>query len=174
MSKRRAVATVNRYLACLRHLFSRAVRDGKSLANPMKAVRLFRENNARVRWLTTEEETVLFGVIPEPDWSFRTVALYTGLRKGDVLSLSRDQVDYRNGILTIERTKHGEGRRVLLNATVKAILRRVPPVLGERRFFPGVREDQSSLPHVSQEGRAPRPPLARPPAHLRVAAGHGR
>ena len=137
MAKRRAVATVNRYLACLRHLFSRAVRDGKAPVNPVKAVRLFRENNARVRWLTPEEETVLFGVIPEPDWSFCMVALYTGLRKGDVLSLRRDQVDYRNGILTIERTKHGEGRRVPMNATVKAILRRVPPILGEPRFFAG-------------------------------------
>ena len=52
----RAVATVNRYLACLKHLYSRAIRDGQARENPVKAVRLFQENNARVRWLTPEEE----------------------------------------------------------------------------------------------------------------------
>ena len=96
LAKDRAVATVNRHLACLKHLFSRAIRDGQAERNPVKAVRLFQENNARVRWLTDEEQARLFAVVSEPFMSFLRLSAYTGLRRGELLGLTWDRVDYRS------------------------------------------------------------------------------
>jgi integrase len=104
LAKDRAVATVNRYLACLKHLYSRVIRDGQARENPVKAVRLFQENKTRVRWLTPEEEGKLLALVPEPFLSFCRVATYTGLRRGELLGLTWDRVDYRAGILTVARS----------------------------------------------------------------------
>jgi len=38
-------ATVNRHLTCLKHLFTKMIEWGKARENPVKKVRLFRENN---------------------------------------------------------------------------------------------------------------------------------
>jgi integrase len=144
--KDRAVATVNRYLACLKHLYSRAIRDGQVRDNPVKGVRLFRENNARVRWLTPEEESKLLAMVPEPYLSFCRVATYTGLRRGELLGLTWDRVDYRTGILTVDRSKHGEARRVPMSSLVQDALRRVPRTLGEPLVFPGCRNVSHRFP----------------------------
>jgi integrase len=136
LAAERKPATVNRHLACLKTLFSRAVRDEKARTNPVKAVRLFRENNARVRWLTPEEETTLLPVVPEPYRSLCLAAIYTGLRLGELLGLTWDRVDYRTGILTVDRSKHGQTRRVPMNSLVVQTLRRIPRVLGDAHVFP--------------------------------------
>src|SRR5437016_4868114 len=57
LSERRARATVNRYLALLSGMYSRAIRLGLVSANPVRGVAKFRENNQRVMYLTAEEET---------------------------------------------------------------------------------------------------------------------
>ena len=52
----RAVATVNRYLGTLKAAFYLAVKNGKVERNPVSMVKLTKENNKRVRWLTEAEE----------------------------------------------------------------------------------------------------------------------
>lgn len=68
------------------------------------------------------------------------MALYSGLRQGELLNLTRDRVDWANNVITIDRSKHGERRQVPMNSVVREVLRRVPPVLGDPRFFPGCRD----------------------------------
>lgn len=63
--KRLAPATVNRDLALLKATFNRAMKSGKVDTNPVNAVKLYRENNARTRCLTDEEEPRLYGTLPD-------------------------------------------------------------------------------------------------------------
>ena len=51
-----APATVNRELQFLKHLFYVAMKDGLADANPVREVKLFKENSQRVRFLTEDEE----------------------------------------------------------------------------------------------------------------------
>ena len=51
--------TINRELAFLKNLFTMAMKWGKASENPVKQVRLFREDNGRTRCLTEEEEAQL-------------------------------------------------------------------------------------------------------------------
>ncbi len=48
-------ASVNRELALLKTMFNKAIFWGMMNESPMKQVKLFKENNARVRYLDTEE-----------------------------------------------------------------------------------------------------------------------
>ena len=50
--------------------------------NPAKPVKFFQANNARVRYLTQEEEARLKGVFPLEHWSKVEVAINTGMRRG--------------------------------------------------------------------------------------------
>mgnify|MGYP005845774599 CR=1 FL=1 len=114
----RAPATVNRYLASLKTCFSLAVKNGKVDKNPVKAVKLYKENNARVRYLTEEEETALMREIPEDYRPLVTVALHTGLRRGELFGLRWEDVDFRTKVITVPRAKNGEARYVPMNEVV--------------------------------------------------------
>jgi hypothetical protein len=71
-----APATVNRELSFLRRVFNVAIADGNADANPLKAVKFFKENNARVRFLTEEEETALHEALGD-HWPLAAVAVHT-------------------------------------------------------------------------------------------------
>lgn len=146
LAAERAPATVNRYLACLKHLYNRAIRDGNARGNPVKAVSLFRENNARVRWLAPEEEKALLPVVPDPFRSLCVVAIHTGLRLGELLGLTWSRADFRTAILTVDRSNHGGARRVPMNSRVREVLKRIPRVLGEPRVFADCRKVSHRFP----------------------------
>jgi site-specific recombinase XerD len=80
VAKRRAdkmaPASINRELAFLKRVFSVAAADGLVDSNPVDAVRFFRENNARVRYLTPEEEERLCKAMPAEHWP-RSPSRYT-------------------------------------------------------------------------------------------------
>ncbi len=131
-----APATVNRELQFLKHLFNVAIADGKAETNPVKAVKLFRENNQRVRFLTDDEESALRQAIGEVEWPMVALAIHTGLRQAEQFKLRWDHVDFKTGIITIPRSKHGEARRVPMNDTVRDILRSRQSRLKSPYVFP--------------------------------------
>jgi integrase len=114
--------TVNIELAFMRHLFTKAIEWGLALENPVRKVKLFRENNQRVRFLSHGEAQRLLEACPAHLKPIIIVALYTGMRRSEILSLSWDDIDFRNGIISIRDSKNGEGRKVLMNETVVAAL----------------------------------------------------
>ena len=61
----------------------------------------------KVEALTLEEEKKLIKVIGNSNHKYKNIillSLYTGMRIGEVLALSRDSIDFKENILTIERT----------------------------------------------------------------------
>ena len=117
-----APSTCNREVAALKCLFNRAIRDGKATENPVKAVKLLTENNTRTRYLTDAEEPALFATLPDRFKALVTVALHTGLRRGELLGLRWQDVDFHTNTLTVARSKHGEARRLPMNALVRQVL----------------------------------------------------
>lgn len=105
-------ATVNRELACLRHVFSMAMKWGKADANPVKEVRLFREPARNTRVLSADEETKLLSAACEHLRPMIVTALEGGMRRGEVLSLRWKDVDFRDGYVTVRDTKNDEIRQV--------------------------------------------------------------
>lgn len=117
-----APASVNREFAFLRRVFSLAKTDGLIPENPVDRVQQLRENNQRCRWLTADEEAKLLAHMEEHDREIVVLAIHTGLRRGELFTLERNQVDLERGWLQVVATKNGTSRRVPLTAKAKAIL----------------------------------------------------
>ena len=49
-------------------------------------------------------------------------ALNTGMRKGEILSLSWDRVDLKHGFILLDKTKNGDRREIPVNETLRVTL----------------------------------------------------
>jgi len=124
--KESSPATVNRELACLKHMFTIAIQWGKAEKNPVKKVKLFRENNQRVRYLEKEEIERLINNSRGYLKRIVIIALNTGMRKGEILGLKWRDIDFKRGIIYLLDTKNGERREIPINSAVKWALIRQP------------------------------------------------
>ena len=133
LAERRAKATVNRCRALLSGMYSRAMRLGFAKSNPVKGVAKFRENNQRVMYLTAEEETAIREALPLGLRPHFAVSVNTGLRWSEQMGLQWKDIEVLTGIITAQRSKHGQARRVPMNSTVRSIFMG----LGAERKRPG-------------------------------------
>jgi integrase len=117
-------ATINREMALMKHAFSLAVREWEwTRDNPVKKISMEKENNKRDRWLTDEEEKRLLQEASE--WLREIVAfgLNTGMRLGEILSLTWKAVDLDRKTAIIFRSKNGERRTIPLNKRAWEVLK---------------------------------------------------
>ncbi|MBN2243100.1 MAG: site-specific integrase [Acidobacteria bacterium] len=116
-------ATINLELACLKTCLSKAVEWEKLDRNPAKAIKKYRLNNGRMRILTAEESRRLIAAASPALRPVLVVALNSGMRRGEILSLRWKDVDFVKGTLLIEDSKSGKSRRVPMNAPTFEALR---------------------------------------------------
>jgi len=84
-----------------------------------------KEPKARVRWITREEATILIGLLPPHIALIVEFALYTGLRKAEILSLKWENVNFAKGEIVVI-VKGGHWRTVPLSDAAIAVLQRAP------------------------------------------------
>jgi integrase len=125
-----SVASVNRHMTLLRAILNRGIRDGRLDPAKKPAIRLLKENNGRVRYLSEGEEAHLIAALPEWLRSLVMTAIHTGMRRGELLKLKWDGVDLAAGAITIREAKSGETERIPVNQTVRRML----PALREERM----------------------------------------
>ncbi len=115
-------ATVNREIALLKHMYNLAVEWGLAAENPMRGVRLLREDNIQERILTRTEIAQLLNSCTEYSRPIVLTALHTGMRRGEILGLKWSQVDLEAGAITILQSKNGRVRKIPINDILKAAL----------------------------------------------------
>lgn len=121
---RPAPATLNRHVAFLKRVFNVAIRDELTERNPAARVKLLAEENLVLRYLDDPEEDRLLPLLEWPLLGMVEVALHTGLRQTEQLSLRREHVDLRRRVLRIPRSKSGAARAIRLNDVALESLRR--------------------------------------------------
>ncbi|HEX8073219.1 MAG TPA: site-specific integrase [Pyrinomonadaceae bacterium] len=136
-----SAGTINNELALLSRIFSMALDNGLVAFNPCSRVRRLRATNERMRYLTREEETRLFEHLPMsgPVRGIVEVALGTGMRRGEIISLSWAQVDFARGVLRVTNTKTGRDREVPMNSRVRTVLLAAQAHRVNELVFPGPR-----------------------------------
>ena len=122
----RATATVNRYLAAFKAVYSFAVKNGKVKENPVKQVDLQPEENKRDRSLSNEEEVRLFQVVPKEWHPLLIISPNTGLRKTEQLSLTWEDIDFQKGSIRVRKSKSGRPRYIPMRPIVIETLKRSP------------------------------------------------
>jgi integrase len=120
-------AAVNRPLTILRHLLRLAHEEWGAL-DAVPKIRLEKEPQGRLRWLTQEEARKLLGACKKSRNAALAdlveFALFTGLRKSEALGLTWNRVDRARGVIRLELTKSGRRREVPLSSNADAVLAR--------------------------------------------------
>ena len=127
---RRSGATVNRYIATLLHLFSFAVKERRLIdRNPVGDIRRKKEARGRTRFLSDEERAELLDACASSEWpplyALILLAITTGARRGELLSLRWADMDLKVGRATLRDTKNGEQRTLPLAGKALEALRQL-------------------------------------------------
>ena len=118
-------STVNREMTCLKTIFNKAKEWGKIKENQISSVKPFKVQNARLRYLEKEEIATLIQACPDHLKPIVAVALNTGMRKGEILGLKWNDIDFRNRLIYVLQTKNREIREIPMNNIVFRILLKV-------------------------------------------------
>jgi integrase len=128
-----APATYNRYRALASAVFALAIRNEKATANPVRGTKHRTENNTRVRYLSDDEEARLLREVQKSSPRRKAeilTALFTGMRRSEQYrtrdclgsGLRWEHIDFRNRMITVPRSKHGERRHIPMHRLVREIL----------------------------------------------------
>jgi integrase len=135
------VATYNGELRVLKTLFSKAVEYGYLETNPFHRLKQLREEQKRL-YLTTEELGKLFEYLDVKCATARNrnyravyrkfrmfceVLLNTGMRRGELLALRLQHVDFQRNVILLEKTKGKKRREIPMTARVREILTELSP-----------------------------------------------
>jgi integrase len=132
-----ADSTCNRYRAVVSGTFRKAIKNEKAQGNPVRETAHRRENNARVRYLTSDEESGLMRVIRER-WSGREAdvltALHSGMRRSEQYrtaqcpdgGLKWEHIDFRLGVISLPRSKSDLSRQIPMNSVLRRTLLAIP------------------------------------------------
>ena len=119
-------ASVNKLLGCLKTMYNKAIEWGRfEGVNPVSKVKMFKMDNERTRYLEKEEIVRLLASCDGYLKDIVEFAINTGMRKGEIFGLKWREVDLRQGIIHLLRTKNGEQREVPINKAVENIFYRV-------------------------------------------------
>lgn len=122
--KRLTETTVNRDIECLRHLLYWAVDEGILPANPIARIRLERERRKKKPVLSLAEEAQLLAAAAPHLQDITVFALDTGMRRGEILNQTWEDVDFSRRLLSVthSKTPEGEAREIPLSHRVLTLL----------------------------------------------------
>ncbi len=153
-------ATVNRELACLKHLFSH--NEDLIPQNPVKRVKFLAEDNDQIRVVTHEEENLYLLACSQPLRDIAILMLETGMRPEEVCRIRRENVHLDQGYVFIPfgKTKAARRRLWLTEAqsrSIEILASRLGRIKGDY-LFPGRVEDKPivkvNAAHVSAVNRS--------------------
>jgi integrase len=147
--------TVLREMTFLRGVFERARLEWRWIAkNPLSDVKRPPEPPARKRLISDAERDAML-VALDYTGAVTTVhhevavalllALETGMRAGEILGLTRNDVDLEARTASLPRTKNGDSRQVPLSTTAVALIRKM---LGRRLTFVRVLRNDGRIFHI--------------------------
>ena len=119
-----SIGITNFHLRVLKQIFSDAVRFKYLHENPFALVKPIKERPKSLSyWLPEEAQKFLSANANNPLYALFTVALYTGLRRGELAGLCWDKVNLKNGWIEVARVRDRYGLR---DTTKTGLIRHVP------------------------------------------------
>lgn len=103
-------ATVNRELATLSHLFTKAV-EWQWLDHRPAVIKRLKEDSGRIIYLSTEQIARLFDAVKHDEswviYPFIVIGLETSMRKMEILSIRLEHIDLEKRVIYIQQAKAG-------------------------------------------------------------------
>jgi integrase len=98
-----------------------AISNRELRTNPCFEVKKYRGEVRRKRYLLPEEETQLMEALTGRRSYLRLIvmtALHTGMRRGEILRLRKQDIDFHRGEIRVTKTKKYEDREIPINGTL--------------------------------------------------------
>ena len=129
-------STINRAVSLLHGMFNKAIEWGYTEENPVSKVKMFKENNSILRYLTVDEMHRLIKSAPtERIRNVIIVALNTGMRKSEIMNLKWEDIDLNDNFIYIRNSKNKEGRQIPMNDTLIELFTNMEKTSKEHAFL---------------------------------------
>lgn len=141
MSGQYAPATINKSLVILAAAVSYAHQKGVIEENPRGLVQKLPENNARERVLTLDEVKALANAASPAVRAAIYIALYTGMRRGEIAALEQKHIDFASDVITIPSAmaKTDKMRVIPIVAPARPWLEQIPLGITAQGIHSGIR-----------------------------------
>jgi len=122
-----ANATINRELSALKRSLNMGARQTPPMVDRVPYIPMLKENNVRKGFFEYSDYLALRDALPEYLKPVITFAYKTGWRSGEILNLTWDKADLKNGIVRIETgdTKNNEARTVYLDDELLSMFKKL-------------------------------------------------
>jgi integrase len=121
-------ATANRYLGLLRSMFNKAHDWGDFHGdNPCSRVEKGRESPHRLRYLSHDEMERLLAAAHPRLYPVMLCALLTGMRRGEILGLTWENINLEHGTIYLLKTKSGRPREIPIQTKLHDVLMSLGP-----------------------------------------------
>jgi integrase len=139
LAKSRQPQTVKHVLALLKRIINFGANKGLCPGTPFK-IELPKVHNKKTEDLTGEQLNALLEAI-EADSNYQAanfmkMALFTGMRRGELFRLQWPDVDFERGFIHIRTPKGGQDQKIPLNQAARGLLA-AHPRAGSPYVFPG-------------------------------------
>jgi integrase len=118
-------ARVNRYIATLKSFWNRQVEWGKAKTNPLRGIKMYPER-METAYIELGQIRALLAACSDRLRPIVGVALLTGLRQGDILSLRWDQIDFERRQIALLQRKTGSPLTLYVSEPLEQILDKLP------------------------------------------------
>jgi integrase len=126
LTKKKSLTTACRVLELLRRLINFGIKKNLTPPLPFK-ITLPKQNNEKTEDLTAEQIKALLKAIAEdPDTlagDMMKLALFTGMRRGELFKLKFADVDFERGFIRIVDPKGGQDQTIPLNDAARGVLK---------------------------------------------------
>jgi len=150
--KEKAPQTVKSIMALLKRISNFAKNKGLCKAIDFKII-LPKVNNQKTEFLTDDQLKGLLKAIEKDTNPYAgpimLTALYTGMRKNEILRLEWKEIDFERGFINIRGPKGGQDQKIPLNDAAKAVLEKLPET--HDLVFPGLKGQRTGLYHAINE-----------------------
>jgi len=146
--------TANRFVERMSSIFNQAIEWEMLEKNPATRIKKNKENE-RDRYITAEEVDLFLDAVEaekNPEMrDFILIALYTGIRKSNVISMRWKDISFKNQTWYLEDTKNGEPQHVVLSDEVIVILEERLKTTDNEWVFPS---NKSASGHIEEPKKA--------------------
>jgi integrase len=118
-----ANATINRWLEALRRAYSLGASSLPPLVYAAPKIEMLEEDNVREGFLEHEQFVAFRAELPDHQRLILVIGYHLGMRRGEILKLRWDQVDWKENLIRLEK-KQTKGKQA-----------RVAPLYGELRAW---------------------------------------
>ncbi|KFC13186.1 integrase [Trabulsiella guamensis ATCC 49490] len=132
----RSVSTVNYYMTTIAGMFQFAVENGYLSTNPFYGIKPLKKARAKPDPLTRDEFVRLIAACQHQQTkNLWALAVYTGVRHGELVALAWEDIDLKSGTMTIRRnyTKLGDFTLPKTEASTNRVIHLIEPAINALR-----------------------------------------